>query len=115
MKSINPKKSLGQNFLTDKNIINIIVDQANISEKDIVLEVGPGTGSLTEAILLKNPKKIFAIEKDKDLSKNLSKKFKEKLTIINNDILKFDEKKIIQRANDCFWKFALQYINTNIC
>ena len=97
MKSINPKKSLGQNFLTDKNIINIIVDRANITKKDIVLEVGPGTGSLTESILLKNPKKIFAIEKDKDLSKNLSKKFKEKLTIINNDILKFDEKKLAKQ------------------
>ena len=94
MKSINPKKSLGQNFLTDKNIINIIVDQGNINKEDIILEVGPGTGSLTERILSKNPKKIFAIEKDKNLSKNLSNKFKEKLTIINEDILKVDEKKL---------------------
>ena len=94
MKSINPKKSLGQNFLTDKNIINIIVDQGNIDKKDIILEVGPGTGSLTEKILSKNPKKVFAIEKDKYLSKDLSKKFKEKLIIINEDILKFDEKKL---------------------
>ena len=92
MKSINPKKSLGQNFLTDKNIINIIVDQGNISKKDIILEIGPGTGSLTEKILSKNPKKVFAIEKDKYLSKDLSEKFKEKLIIINEDILKFDEK-----------------------
>ena len=94
MKSINPKKSLGQNFLTDKNIINIIVDQGNISKKDIILEIGPGTGSLTEKILSKNPKKVFAIEKDKYLSKDLSEKFKEKLIIINEDILKFDEKKL---------------------
>ena len=94
MKSINPKKSLGQNFLTDKNIINIIVDRGNINKKDIILEVGPGTGSLTEKILSKNPKKVFAIEKDKYLSKDLSEKFKEKLIIINEDILKFDEKKL---------------------
>ena len=89
-----PKKSLGQNFLTDKNIINIIVDQGNISNKDIILEVGPGTGSLTEKILSKNPKKIFAIEKDKYLSKDLNNKFKEKVIVINDDILKFDEKKL---------------------
>ena len=57
MKLINPKKNLGQNFLTDKNIINIIVNQGDISKKDIILEVGPGTGSLTEKILSKNPKK----------------------------------------------------------
>ena len=94
MRSLNPKKSLGQNFLTDKNIINIIVDQGNISNKDIILEVGPGTGSLTEKILSKNPKKIFAIEKDKYLSKDLNNKFKEKVIVINDDILKFDEKKL---------------------
>tara|TARA_B100001175_G_C19459754_1_gene615876 strand:+ start:489 stop:1283 length:795 start_codon:yes stop_codon:yes gene_type:complete len=94
MKLINPKKSLGQNFLTDNNIINIIVDQGNINENDIILEVGPGTGSLTEKILSKNPKKIFAIEKDKYLSKNLNKKFNEKLIIINEDILKIDENKL---------------------
>ena len=94
MRSLNPKKSLGQNFLTDKNIINIIVDQGNISKKDIILEVGPGTGSLTEKILSKNPRKIFAIEKDKYLSKDLNNKFKEKVIVINDDILKFDEKKL---------------------
>ena len=92
MKLINPKKNLGQNFLTDKNIINIIVHQGDISKKDIILEVGPGTGSLTEKILSKNPKKIFAIEKDKYLSKDLNNKFKEKVIVINDDILKFDEK-----------------------
>ncbi len=48
-----PKKSLGQNFLLDKNIIKKICDRGNISEKDYVLEIGPGTGNLTETILLK--------------------------------------------------------------
>ena len=94
MKIIKPKKSLGQNFLTDKNIINIITNAGNISEKDTVLEVGPGTGNLTEKILTKIPKKIFVVEKDTILAKKLETKFKEKLIIINEDILKIDEKKL---------------------
>jgi len=88
-----PKKSLGQNFLTDKNILNIIINAGDIKKNDTVLEVGPGTGNLTEKILSKNPKKIFAIEKDKSLTKKLHEKFKEKIILINDDILKIDEKK----------------------
>jgi len=94
MKIIKPKKSLGQNFLTDKNIINIITNAGNINENDVVLEVGPGTGNLTEKILTKIPKKFFVIEKDKILAKKLKEKFNEKLIIINEDILKVDEKKL---------------------
>ena len=71
MKIKNPKKKLGQNFLTDKNIINIIVDTAKLSNSDYVLEVGPGTGNLTEKIISKNPKKLFAVEKDKSLAEKL--------------------------------------------
>ena len=93
MKLLNPKKSLGQNFLIDKNIINIIIEQGNINENETILEVGPGTGSLTEKILLKNPKKIFAIEKDSNLAEKLRDKFSKEITIINDDILKVDEKK----------------------
>ena len=88
-----PKKSLGQNFLKDKNIIDIIVNSADINKNDIILEVGPGTGNLTERILSKSPKKIFAIEKDKFLAKKLHEKFNEKIILINEDILKIDEKK----------------------
>ena len=69
MKIKHPKKSLGQNFLTDKNIVNIIINTGNIKKNDIVLEVGSGTGNLTEKILSKNPKKLFAVEKDKSLAK----------------------------------------------
>ena len=54
---ISPKKSLGQNFLTDVNIINKIISVGNISKDDEVLEVGPGTGNLTKKIIYKNPKK----------------------------------------------------------
>ena len=88
-----PKKSLGQNFLNDKNIIDIIVNTADIKKNDIVLEVGPGTGNLTEKILSKNPKKIFAVEKDTFLANKLNDKFKEKVNLINEDILIIDEKK----------------------
>ena len=93
MKIIKPKKSLGQNFLIDKNIINTIINAGNINENDVVLEVGPGTGNLTEKILTKSPKKIFVVEKDKILANKLNGKFNEKLIVINEDILKIDEKK----------------------
>ena len=89
-----PKKSLGQNFLTDKNIINLIVDLGKINQNDTVLEVGPGTGNLTEAILLKKPKKLIVIEKDKNLASSLEKKFKNNITIINDDILEINENDI---------------------
>ncbi len=92
MKFKYPKKSLGQNFLKDKNIIDIIVNSADIKKNDIILEVGPGTGNLTEKILSKSPKKIFAIEKDKFLVEKLHEKFNEKIILINEDILKIDEK-----------------------
>ena len=83
------KKSLGQNFLTDQNIINKIVQIGNINKNKIVLEIGPGYGSLTDAINSKEPKKIFAIEKDKKLYSHLKKKFKElkNIKIINRDFL----------------------------
>ena len=82
------KKSLGQNFLIDENILYKIVDIGKISNNDTVLEIGPGTGNLTEKIIKKNPKKFFVVEKDKNLSNLLEEKFGNKINIINNDILK---------------------------
>ena len=87
---IKAKKSLGQNFLIDKNIIKKISDIINIENKTI-LEVGPGTGNLTSSLLKKRPKKFFVIEKDNDLVFVLNKKFGDKIDIINDDILKFNE------------------------
>ena len=87
---IKAKKSLGQNFLIDKNILEKITDITNIENKTI-LEIGPGTGNLTSYILKKNPKKIFVIEKDNELAINLKNKFNNQLAIINDDILKIDE------------------------
>ena len=92
MKTNYPKKSLGQNFLVDKNIIDIIVNAGDIKKNDIILEVGSGTGNLTEKIVSKNPKKIFAVEKDTLLTKKLYDKFREKIILINDDILKINEK-----------------------
>ena len=83
---IKAKKSLGQNFLVDKNIIKKIVDVAKITEKDHILEIGPGTGNLTEIILEKNPNKIHVIEKDNKLTEILKKKYENKIIVINEDI-----------------------------
>ena len=91
---IKPKKSLGQNFLVDNNILNIITDAVKIKKNDIVLEIGPGTGNLTEKLLKKKPKKVILIEKDKYLSSYLKKKFKDRINIINEDILKVDEERL---------------------
>jgi len=87
------KKSLGQNFLIDRNILEQIVNTVEIEDK-VILEIGPGTGNLTTYILKKNPKKIYVIEKDDDLSLLLSKKFNNEINIINDDILKISEHKI---------------------
>ena len=86
-----PKKSLGQNFLTDPNIINKIVNLGNLSKKDSILEIGPGTGNLTKQIIRKKPKKIFLVEKDSLLIKNLKINFENKVIIFNKDILEFNE------------------------
>ena len=84
------KKSLGQNFLKDKKILEKITNIERIQNK-IVLEVGPGTGNLTSMILKQRPKKFIVIEKDKNLAKELESNFKNQLTIINQDILKINE------------------------
>ncbi len=87
---IKAKKSLGQNFLIDKYILEKIVNLIEINEKNI-LEIGPGTGNLTLCILKKKPKKIIVIEKDKKLALNLEQKFSDKITVINGDVLEIDE------------------------
>ena len=87
------KKSLGQNFLTDRNILEKIANVTAIENKTI-FEVGPGTGNLTSFILKNKPKKVFVIEKDNGLAENLNVNFGEKLTIINDDILNINEESI---------------------
>ena len=98
---IRAKKSLGQNFLTDQNILEKIVNTVLIKDKTI-LEVGPGTGNLTSFILKNNPKKVLVVEKDNDLAENLKKNFKNQLTIINDDILNINENLLINEKVTVF-------------
>jgi len=90
---IKAKKSLGQNFLIDQNIIDKIINTVSIAGKEI-LEVGPGTGNLTREILRSNPNKIYLIEKDTFLAEALKEIIDERVEIFNEDILKFDEKSL---------------------
>jgi 16S rRNA (adenine1518-N6/adenine1519-N6)-dimethyltransferase len=88
------KKSLGQNFLIDKNIANKIINTIEITNNNII-EIGPGLGALTEKILEKKPNKLIIIEKDIELYQKLLTKFdKKKIKIINDDALLFDFSKI---------------------
>ena len=88
---IKAKKSLGQNFLIDTNILKKIINIKSIENKSI-LEVGPGTGNLTSLIIKQKPKKFIVIEKDNSLAKSLNDKYANQLTIINDDILNINEK-----------------------
>ena len=90
---IKAKKSLGQNFLVDKEIIKKILNCADIKNKNI-LEVGPGTGNLTDEIIKNNPKELILIEKDTFLLELLKKKYSNNITFINDDILNISENKL---------------------
>jgi 16S rRNA (adenine1518-N6/adenine1519-N6)-dimethyltransferase len=89
--NIRPVKSLGQNFLTDEQIINQIVDAAQIKNTDIVIEIGPGLGTMT-AEIAKRAGKVIAVEIDKHLMKPLEESLSEfsNVRILNKDILKVD-------------------------
>ena len=111
---IKPKKSLGQNFLTDRNILEKIIGLTKI-EKKSVLEVGPGTGNLTSYILKNNPKKVFLIEKDENLVSFLANEFEEKVTIINNDVLDVNEKKIFKEKLTVFGNLPYNISTEILC
>ena len=85
-----PKKSLGQNFLIDRNILKIISNNGNIKSNHTIIEIGPGSGNLTSFLIDENPKKIITIEKDENLVKKLKIKFYNKINLINDDFLKID-------------------------
>ena len=98
---IKPKKSLGQNFLIDRNVLEKIVDTVEIANKEI-LEIGPGSGNLTTFILKKKPKKFYVVEKDDELVLLLQDKFDGEIIIINDDILKISENKISSEKLNVF-------------
>ena len=81
------KKRLGQNFLINPDVIGDIIDFANITQDDTVLEIGPGVGFVTEQ-LVKHAKKVIAVELDEEAIKELEKLDCDNLEIIHNDILK---------------------------
>ena len=87
------KKSLGQNFLIDRNVLDQIVNTVEIKGKK-VLEIGPGSGNLTKYILNKKPQKVYVVEKDTNLSLLLKEKFNDEINIINDDVLNISENKI---------------------
>ena len=92
------KKNFGQNFLVDENVLNKIINAAEIKNTDIIIEIGPGIGTLTRC-LAKKAKKVIAIEIDKNLIPVLNETlidFKN-IDIINNDVLKVDIKNIVEK------------------
>ena len=92
---IKAKKSLGQNFLIDNNILELIVNIIDIKNKSVI-EIGPGTGNLTDYILKKNPGKLLVIEKDNKLVEELRNKYSSNLQIINDDVLNVNESNLFQ-------------------
>lgn len=85
-----PKKSLGQHWLKDRDVLVSIADEAGITPDDTVLEIGPGLGTLTSE-LLRRAKKVVAVELDQDLARKLPGQFPgTSLEVVNQDILSFD-------------------------
>jgi 16S rRNA (adenine1518-N6/adenine1519-N6)-dimethyltransferase len=95
---IKANKNLGQNFLIDDNALQDIVGGAEIDNEDLVIEIGPGLGSLTK-LLLEKAKKVICIELDKKMVKILSERFSmyKNIEIINEDVLKIDLKELIEQ------------------
>lgn len=88
-KRFRTKKRLGQNFLIDGDVINFIVNEANLSKNDTVIEIGPGIGFVTEQ-LVKHAGKVIAVELDEQAIEQLKKLDADNLEIVHNDILKTD-------------------------
>ena len=113
-------KSFGQNFLIDDDVIDGIIESANISKKDLVIEIGPGLGTLTSK-LLENANKVIAVEIDNKMVEVISDRFRmyNNLQIINEDILKIDLNAIIENEKQEDWKVKIvanlpYYISTPI-
>ena len=110
---VSPVKSLGQNFLHDQNLARWIVDQAQITAEDYVVEIGPGLGALTRFLLEKGAH-VLAIEKDARLAKFLRSRFgDERLEIVNTDALKFDPRVLFRASlREVDWESAVQHFES---
>lgn len=96
------KKKFGQNFLIDENVVEKIVREAGVTKDDFVVEVGPGIGTMTQ-ILCENAREVVAVEIDKKLIPILTEdtlSYYDNVTVINEDILKLDIKKLADEKND---------------
>src|SRR5437870_9316147 len=95
---VSPVRSLGQNFLHDQNLTRWIIDQAELTPDDYVVEIGPGLGALTNGALRKGAR-VVAIEKDARLAKFLSAHFSsERLEVRHEDALRFDVRELFAQA-----------------
>ena len=104
----NFKKKFGQNFLQDKNIIKKISNVSNPSSDDLIIEIGPGAGSLTEELVEKS--KVLAYEIDEDLRSTLEEKFKDKnIDIIFDDFLNRNIKEDLKE-----YKYKKLYVIANL-
>ena len=97
---ISANKNLGQNFLIDENVIQNIIESAQISQNDFVIEIGPGLGTLTSQ-LVEKAGKVIAIELDKKMVKILQERFSlySNFQLLNEDVLKVDLKTLIEKEN----------------
>lgn len=100
MYGLKAKKRFGQNFLIDESIIDRIVEESNINKDDVVIEIGPGLGNLTEK-LIEKARIVLAFEIDEDMVKVLNGRFKEvpNFILVNQDILKVDLKEVLIKNN----------------
>ena len=98
---IRPSKSLGQNFLVDENVVKLLIKLADLRKSDVVIEVGPGLGVLTEKIL-EIGAILFAVELDRNLFKFLREKFSQyqNFKIVNGDAVKFPIASIPKEVSD---------------
>ncbi|PYK03250.1 MAG: ribosomal RNA small subunit methyltransferase A [Verrucomicrobia bacterium] len=111
---VSPVKSLGQNFLHDRNLAKWIVDQANIGSKDFVIEIGPGLGALTE-LALANGAGVLAIEKDKRLAEYLRDRFRSSaLEIVHGDAMEFDARMLYTKPTVKFLGNLPYYISSQL-
>lgn len=94
--NISANKKLGQNFLIDENIVDGIIEASEVGKQDLVIEIGPGLGTLTKK-LLESAGKVICVELDERMINILNTRFSnENLHIINDDILKVDLKRLIK-------------------
>lgn len=107
IEKLRPKKSFGQNFLTDRNVLARIVESVKVDETDRILEIGPGKGALTD-LLAKKASLVVAVEVDRDLVAYLRRGFagRDNVEIVESDVLKTDLKALLNERWEGRWKVA---------